>query len=760
MADGTIIINTEIDSTQAQKELNALTKKISGLSEKLNDLEREKLPLVEQSDQLAANLNVALATLEHMKSGEEFFTSDSIANQQARVKSLQKEFDASVTKLETIDLKINKTAASLDNAKRKAGELSGQLAGAKNGTRELSPAAEEAGKRFEKLGNRIKGLAKRVFVFTLITSALRKIREYMWSAIQTNTDAMAALAKLKGALRTLAQPLVNVVIPAFTLFANVLTVVVNTAARLLSALFGSTLASSQKAAKSLYDQQNAIKGVGSAAKKASKNLASFDELNTMSGDSDSSGGGGVSSGVAPDFASMVSSGLTAVATLFTGVALLALGAVIAFSGMNIPLGIAMMVAGALAVYGAASENWELIAATLQGSLAAVMAIIAGAVLAIGVILVMGGHIPIGIGMILAGAAALATVAAVNWDTITKFITDNINIITGIVGAASLAVGAILALSGANLPLGIALLLVGAGSLAASITLNWDTIQNAMKGPIGEATAIISGAVLVLGATLLFTGAGIPLGIGLILLGAAGLATAIVPNWNTVQEKLQGPLGGIMALIGGFLVVLGLILLFTGAGIPLGIGLIVAGGASLAAAIAPNWNFITEKVKGVWQSVKDFWNAKIAPIFTAAWWANLGKTIMNGLISGVEAGINWVLGGIGNMVNGITGILNKIPGVNIGRVNWGNVRIPRLAQGAVIPANREFLAVLGDQKRGTNIEAPADLIRQIVREEVGQASGSTHVTIVLDSVDGKKLFDAIVKENNSVIRATGASPLKV
>lgn len=760
MADGTIIINTEIDSTQAQKELNALTKKISGLSEKLNDLEKEKLPLVEQSAQLGANLDAAKATLEHMKSGSEFFTSDSIANQQAQVNAMQKEFDSAASKVETINAKINKTAASLDNAKKKAGELSEQLAGAKNGTRELSPAAEKASKRFEKLDNRIKGLAKRVFVFTMITAALRKIRDYMWSAIQTNTDAMAAVSKLKGALRTLAQPLVNVVIPAFTLFANVLTVVVNTAARLLSALFGSTLASSQKAAKSLYDQQNAIKGIGSAAKKASKNLASFDELNTMSGDIDSSGGGGVSSGVAPDFSSMVSSGLTAVATLFTGVALIALGAVIAFSGISIPLGIAMMVAGALAVYGAASENWELIAATLQGSLASVIAVIAGAVLAIGVILVMAGHIPIGIGMILAGAASLATVAAVNWDTITKFITDNINIITVIVGAASLAVGAILALSGANLPLGIALLLVGAGSLAVSITLNWDTIQNAMKGPIGEATAIISGAVLVLGATLLFTGAGIPLGIGLILLGSAGLATAIVPNWNTVQEKLQGPLGGIMALIGGFLVVLGLILLFTGAGIPLGIGLIVAGGASLAAAIAPNWNFITEKVKGVWQSVKDFWNAKIAPIFTAAWWANLGKTIMNGLISGVEAGINWVLGGIGDLVNGITGILNKIPGVNIGRVNWGNVHIPRLAQGAVIPANREFLAVLGDQKHGTNIEAPADLIRQIVREEVGKTSGATHVTIVLDSVDGKKLFDAIVKQNNAVIRATGASPLVV
>lgn len=645
MADGTIIINTEIDSTQAQKELNALTKKISGLSEKLNDLEREKLPLVEQSAQLGANLDAAKATLEHMKSGAEFFTSDSIANQQAQVNAMQKEFDSAALKVETINAKINKTAASLDNAKRKAGELSGQLAGARNGTKALYPAAEKASNRFKKLENRIKGLARRVFVFTLITAALRKIREYMWSAIQTNTDAMAAVAKLKGALRTLAQPIVNIVIPAFTLLANVLTTVVNTAARLLSALFGTTFASSQKAAENLYDQQKAIKGVGSAAKKASKYLAPFDELNTMNGDSDSSGGASASGGIAPDFTSTVSSGLTAVATLFTGIALLALGAVLTFSGANIPIGIALMVAGALAVYGAASENWGLIAETLQGSLAVIVTIVAGALLALGIILVMTStNIPLGIGMIIAGAASLAAVVAVNWDTIINSISDNIAVIAGIVG----------------------------------------------------------GAFLVLGA----------------------------------------------------------VLLFTGANIPLGIGLLVAGGASLVAAIAPNWNFITDKVKEVWKSVKDFWNSKIAPIFTAAWWANLGKTIMNGLISGVEAGINWVLGGIGDLVNSITGILNKIPGVNIGRVNWGNVHIPRLAQGAVIPANREFLAVLGDQKRGTNIEAPADLIRQIVREEVGQASGSTHVTIVLDSVDGKKLFDAIVKENNSVIRATGASPLKV
>lgn len=59
MADGSVVVEVNVDDKQARKELNALTRKISGLSEKLNDLEREKLPLVEQSAQLGANLDAA-----------------------------------------------------------------------------------------------------------------------------------------------------------------------------------------------------------------------------------------------------------------------------------------------------------------------------------------------------------------------------------------------------------------------------------------------------------------------------------------------------------------------------------------------------------------------------------------------------------------------------------------------------------------------------------------------------------------------------
>ena len=816
MADGSVVIETKIDDKKAQEKLTKLNQKIERIKSNLaesksnknviesqlneskkaaisaeksiekyteylkestaatggNDpfsaqwarrLEESKKELAEQdkiTQKLAAKYSSIVDKVAIQKA-ELNAAKEAAAEQQAKVAGVQ--FPESVLDAEKRFRDVAEDAGqALENMSKSAAKITPEIKGAETETRKLSPAAEKAEKSFNKLAGRIKGLAKRVFIFTIITAALRKIREYMWSAIQTNTDAMAAVSKLKGALRTLAQPIVNIVIPAFTLLANVLTTVVNTAARLLSALFGNTLASSQKAAESLYDQQKAIDGVGSAAKKASKYLAPFDELNTMNGDSDSSGGSSASGGIAPDFTSTVSSGLTAVATLFTGIALLALGAVLTFSGANIPIGIALMVAGALAVYGAASENWGLIAETLQGSLAVIVTIVAGALLALGIILVMtSANIPLGIGMIIAGAASLAAVVSVNWDTITGFISDNIDVIAGIVGAAFLVLGAILALSGANIPLGVGLLLVGAASLAAFATINWEAIQNAMKGPIGAVTAIVGGALLALGAVLLFTGANIPLGIGLMVAGAVGLATAIVPNWDSITQALRGPLGKTLAMIGGFLVVLGIILFFTGVGIPLGIGMLLAGGVSLAAAIAPNWNFILGKIKYVWQKIKEFWNSYIAPVFTAAWWQNLGKTIMNGLISGIERGINWVLGGVSDMVNGITGILNKIPGVDIGRVNWGNVHIPRLAQGAVIPANREFLAVLGDQKHGTNIEAPADLIRQIVREEVkNSGGGGNHITIVLDSVNGKKIFDTIVKENNAVVRATGASPLVV
>lgn len=767
MTDGSVVVEVNVDDKQAQKELNSITQKIERISEKLKEQNTGKTEIVNQSAQLGAQLDAAKEKLEYMKSGQEFFTSDSILGQEKNVSALQKEFDAAADKLDKANEKIRETERRLNAAKEKAADLQKQVAGAQKSaqalapaTKALSPAAEKAEKSFNKLVGRIKGLAKRVFIFTIITAALRKIKQYMWSAIQTNDDAMNAVARLKGELRTLAQPIVNIAIPAFTALAKIITYTLTGASRLLSLLFGSTYSASKKAAKSLNDQQNAIEGVGSAAKKASKYLAPFDELNTISGND--VGGGSESGGNAVNFDSDIGSGVNAVMALMTGVALLAIGAILAFSG-HVGVGIAMMVAGALTVYGVyASDGGEAAKTLVETGLSKILIAISPMIAILGVVLMLTGNIPWGLGLLIAGIALFAVgEVAENWDLLsTNLVGALANMLIDISPYIAL-LGAVLLFVPGQQALGIGLIIAGIALFAVGeVGANWELLSTNLTSALTKIFSKISPYIAVFGLLLAMVPGMMALGIGMIIVGAAMFAvSAVAPNWDSITQALRGPLGKTLAMIGGFLVVLGIILIFTGV-IPLGIGMLLAGGVSLAAAIAPNWNFIIDKIKYVWQKIKEFWNSYIAPVFTAAWWLNLGKTIMNGLISGVERGINWVLGGVSDMVNGMTGILNKIPGVNIGRVNWGNVHIPRLAQGAVIPANREFLAVLGDQKRGTNIEAPADLIRQIVREEVGQASGSTHVTIVLDSVNGKKIFDTVVKENNAVVRATGASPLVV
>lgn len=782
MADGSVVIETKIDDKKAQEKLTKLNQKIERIKSNLAESESNKNVI---ESQLNESKKAALSAEKSIEKYTEYLKestaatggNDPFSAQWARrLEESKKELAEQDKITQKLDAKyssiVDKVAiqkAELNAAKEKAADLQKQVAGAQKSaqalaptTKALSPAAEKAEKSFNKLVGRIKGLAKRVFIFTIITAALRKIKQYMWSAIQTNDDAMNAVARLKGELRTLAQPIVNIAIPAFTALAKIITYTLTGASRLLSLLFGSTYSASKKAAKSLNDQQNAIEGVGSAAKKASKYLAPFDELNTISGND--AGSGSENGGNAVNFDNDIGSGVNAVMALMTGIALLAIGAILTFSG-HVGVGIAMMVAGALTIYGVyASDGGEAAKTLVETGLSKILIAIGPMIAILGVVLMLTGNIPWGLGLLIAGIALFAVgEVAENWDLLsTNLVGALANMLIDISPYIALF-GAVLLFVPGQQALGIGLIIAGIALFAVGeVGANWELLGTNLTSALTKIFSEISPYIVVFGLLLAMVPGMMAVGIGMIVAGIAMFAFSVIaPNWDSITQALRGPLGKTLAMIGGFLVVLGLMLIFSGVGIPLGIGMLLAGGVSLAAAIAPNWNFIIGKIKYVWQKIKEFWNSYIAPVFTAAWWQNLGKNIMNGLIYGIERGINWVLGGVSDMVNGITGILNKIPGVDIGRVNLGNVHIPRLAQGAVIPANREFLAVLGDQKRGTNIEAPADLIRQIVREEVKNSGGvGNHITIVLDSVNGKKLFDAIVKENNAVVRATGASPLVV
>lgn len=88
--------------------------------------------------------------------------------------------------------------------------------------------------------------------------------------------------------------------------------------------------------------------------------------------------------------------------------------------------------------------------------------------------------------------------------------------------------------------------------------------------------------------------------------------------------------------------------------------------------------------------------------------------INGMIAGISDGINTISAGI-NSIGAVLPGFDPLPTI-------GAYQIPHLATGAVIPPNAEFMAVLGDQRNGRNIEAPESLLRQIVREETSGNSG--------------------------------------
>lgn len=87
-------------------------------------------------------------------------------------------------------------------------------------------------------------------------------------------------------------------------------------------------------------------------------------------------------------------------------------------------------------------------------------------------------------------------------------------------------------------------------------------------------------------------------------------------------------------------------------------------------------------------------------------------------------------------------------------------IPYLASGAVIPPRSEFLAVLGDQKKGNNLEAPESLLRQIVREESGKGQGDGNTYNVTVNASGRKLLDIIISEAEMRRNRNGKNPFEL
>ena len=160
---------------------------------------------------------------------------------------------------------------------------------------------------------------------------------------------------------------------------------------------------------------------------------------------------------------------------------------------------------------------------------------------------------------------------------------------------------------------------------------------------------------------------------------------------------------------------------------------------------------------------------IGGVFSGDWdlaWEgikNIFKGAWNGIVSVIESAINLIISGINKLLDGLQALTAfELPdwlggysfkGINIPRIS--KVSIPRLAQGAVIPPNREFLAVLGDQRSGTNIEAPLATIKQAVVEAMREVGGQGNGTItVVVNLDGREVARNTVNHINRMTQQAG------
>ena len=317
-------------------------------------------------------------------------------------------------------------------------------------------------------------------------------------------------------------------------------------------------------------------------------------------------------------------------------ALLAMGALFAFTGVSVPLGIALMAAGAIGLVTAVGLNWDSMSDPMRRAIGLLESIVGGALLTFGAILALtGANIPLGVAMIAAGAVAIVSAVALNWNSLTGDLQRSIKSIVAIVSGALIGIGAILALTGVATGLGIGMIAVGAVGLAATVGLDWNSMPNEIKSVVTKILVIVGAAAIVIGAILAFTGVGVPLGVGLMLAGAASLGTAVALNWDYLVGEVKKVTTKVLAIAGAAALAIGLILVCTGVGIPLGVGLILAGAASLGTAVAINWNTITEKIgEGLRKIADKFGEFKEWVGEKLDGFAEFGKNIMEGFTKGI------------------------------------------------------------------------------------------------------------------------------
>ena len=787
MADGSIILDTRINNKGAYAELKELQAKakstaqqVAALDRQINTANSKHLALGKELSDAQSKAESTAAELESVNEQLRSFVQRRAAIEKQRDSSLTPEaanlkaqefvgqhFASDAAKASELQGALDKLQQSIPGLTAKYTEQESALAGLQDQhaalaaqlateeqavTRQSSLAGKaqiaatavaRTSKAVGQLGRRLAGIVSGALVFNLISSALRSVVNVMGTTIAKTNGVSTALGKLKGAAATAAAGLASALSPAIIGLLNLLTSLINGFLRLLSLLTGKSISSMKQTAKGINAVGSAAGSTSKQADKAKRSLAGFDEIERLDAKTGSSGGanynfdhiasplGGITDKLKnfwSTFQTLLAPSVAAWSAAWEQIRNAASAvwpevqqAALAFwnEGLS-PLLTYLSGTFAPGVINAFSEAFAPIVGGVASTAIYVLADLFTWACGIGTDAINGVLIP-ALDLLLQIWQDLMSGIKTAWDTYGQPLMD----------------GVILAFQ----------------NLEDLATLLWETIVK----------PILQNLISVL--QQLWSSHLKPLWDDILLL-VASVANCLLDLWNNLLAPVAK---WIIATFGpAFAEVFNAIADVVGVAVGA-----IADAIDLAVVVLRGLtDFLSAVFRGNWDAA---WQA-IGNTVNTVWdkMTNAIKTAVNGIIGFINRMISAVVTGINAVINALNGLSFDLPDIFGGGHVGFNIstltapQIPYLAQGAVIPANREFLAVLGDQSHGTNVEAPLDTIKQAVAEvmedlQAGQMAGFEAVVSVLreilSAVYGIELTDedvgrAVQRWQRKQLTATG------
>ena len=767
MADGSIILDTRINNKGAYAELKELQAKarstaqqVAALDKQINTANSKHLSLGKELSDAQSKAESTAAELEsvneqldsfvkrraeiekqrnpslppeaaNLKAQE--FVGKHFASDAAKASELQGALDKLQQSIPSLTEKYNQQESVLADLQKQHTALATQLAAEQRAVREqaamaasgnstaatagkaqiAATAVARTSKAVGQLGRRLAGIVSGALVFNLISSALRSVVNVMGTTIAKTNGVSTALGKLKGAAATAAAGLASALSPAIIGLLNLLTSLINGFLRLLSLLTGKSISSMKQTAKGINAVGSAAGSTSKQADKAKRSLAGFDEIERLDAKTGSSGGvnynfdniasplGGITDKLKnfwSTFQTLLAPSVAAWSAAWEQIRNAASAvwpevqqAALAFwnEGLS-PLLTYLSGTFAPGVINAFSEAFAPIVGGVASTAIYVLADLFTWACGIGTDAINGVLIP-ALDLLLQIWQDLMSGIKTAWDTYGQPLMD----------------GVILAFQ----------------NLEDLATLLWETIVK----------PILQNLISVL--QQLWSSHLKPLWDDILLL-VASVANCLLDLWNNLLAPVAK---WIIATFGpAFAEVFNAIADVVGVAVgaisdAIDLAVVVLRGLAdfLSAVFRGNWDAAWQAIGN---TVSTVWDKMTAAI----------KTAVNGIIGFINRMISAVVTGINALINALNGLSFDLPDIFGGGHVGFNIstltapQIPYLAQGAVIPANREFLAVLGDQSHGTNVEAPLDTIKQAVAEvmedlQAGQMAGFEAVVSVLREI---------------------------